>query len=165
MGPNGQLFEIQSAEPKQQPQQPIVLVLPNSKNGETQKLILPPNLLGNSNNGQQVIYVINNSNANTNDAQSKPSGSNIGSTTRFAKSSSNVNVIDLAATRAGIRTNESDVKDEETMVKADVQGHHAYPSPFSQVRAGSFCRFIFISGARARSLPPVQILPQEIRPI
>ncbi|CAG5079804.1 Oidioi.mRNA.OKI2018_I69.PAR.g9377.t1.cds [Oikopleura dioica] len=133
MGPNGQLFEIQSAEPKQQPQQPIVLVLPNSKNGETQKLILPPNLLGNSNNGQQIIYVINNSNANSNDSQSKASGSNMGSTSGFAKSSSNVNVIDLAATRAGIRSTEIDVKEEDKMVKADVQGHHAYPSPFSQV--------------------------------
>ena len=49
------------------------------------------------------------------------------------KNNSNVNVIDLAATRAGIRNSEIEVKDEEAMVKADVQDHHAYPSPFSQV--------------------------------
>jgi len=131
MGANGQLFEIQSPEPKQEPQQPIVIVLPTSKNGETQKLILPQNLINNSNSGQQVIYVINNQNSNSS-SKNTPSSS-------FGESSSgsnsNVNVIDLAATRAGIRTSQIEVKEEDSLVKADVQGHHAYPSPFSQVNS------------------------------
>ena len=134
MGANGQLFEIQSPEPKQEPQQPIVIVLPSSKTGETQKIILPQNLLGNSSSGQQVIYVINNqrsSNSSSKNAQSTNIGGS--SSSSFIKNNSNVNVIDLAATRAGITTSEIEVKDEEAMVKADVQGHHAYPSPFSQV--------------------------------
>ncbi|CBY10723.1 unnamed protein product [Oikopleura dioica] len=163
MSANGQLFEIQSPEPKQEPQQPIVIVLPTSKNGETQKLILPQNLINNSNSGQQVIYVINNQNSNSS-SKNTPSSS-------FGESSSgsnsNVNVIDLAATRAGIRTSQIEVKEEDSLVKADVQGHHAYPSPFSQVpvqERSHQCKFCHKRFARSDECKRHERIHTDTRP-
>ncbi|CBY35828.1 unnamed protein product [Oikopleura dioica] len=145
------------------PQQPIVIVLPTSKNGETQKLILPQNLINNSNSGQQVIYVINNQNSNSS-SKNTPSSS-------FGESSSsnnsNVNVIDLAATRAGIRTSQIEVKEEDSLVKADVQGHHAYPSPFSQVpvqERSHQCKFCHKRFARSDECKRHERIHTDTRP-
>ena len=55
------------------------------------------------------------------------------------RASTTENLIDMAVTQAGIKSDETnqdemDGDDKTLVVKTeDVQSHHAYPSPFSQV--------------------------------